>query len=179
MVFVYKIVNSVSGKEYIGITKNTKLRWNAHVHSSKTRNTPLYAAMRKYGIKNFTMHIICICPTWEYACTVEVELIKASDSLYNLAAGGDGGYVVPKEKENEWKQKLSSARAGRTPAIGMKHSEENKRLFKEVSQKYWETQETYNAEEVLLYSFKEANKMFGISKTHYYRLKRDMINDHV
>lgn len=179
MVFVYKILNSVNGKEYVGITKNAKLRWNSHVYSSKTKNTPLYAAMRKYGTDKFYMQVICICPDWNYACDVEVELIKQSSSLYNLAAGGKGGYVVPEEHKAEWKEKLSQARRGRKPAKGMKHTEKNKKLFAEVSRKYWEDQDTYNAEEVIKYSFKEAEKMFGISKTHYYRLKRNMSNDHV
>jgi group I intron endonuclease len=179
MVFVYKIVNSVNGKEYIGITKNTKLRWNAHVHSSKTKNTPLYSAMRKYGIDKFNMQVICICPNWGYACAVEVALIFISSSLYNLAAGGEGGFVVPEASKSEWKKKLSNARKGAKPALGMKHTEQNKALFADLSRKYWETQDTYDAEAVTKHSFKEAKKLFGISKTHYYRLKRGMSNDHV
>ena len=179
MVFVYKIINSINGKEYIGITKNISTRWNAHVHSSKTKNTPLYTAMRKYGSDKFYMHVICICPDWEYACMVEIKLIELSYNLYNLAGGGDGGFVVPESKKAEWKEKIKSARRGRTPAKGMKHTEENKKLFAEISNKYWATQYTYNAEEILKYSFKEAKELFGISRTHYYRLKRNMSYDHV
>ena len=179
MVFVYKIVNSVNDKEYIGITNNIKLRWNSHVYSSKTKNTPLYTAMRKYGTDRFDMQVICVCPDWAYACKVEIELIQQSSYLYNLAAGGEGGYVIPEEHKAEWKEKLSQARRGRKPAEGMKHTEENKKLFAKVSKEYWATQDTFNAEEVIKYSFKEAKKMFGISKTHYYRLKRNMSNDHV
>lgn len=178
MVFVYKIINSVNDKEYLGITKNVQLRWNSHVCSSKTKNTPLYTAMRKYGVDQFSLQVICICPDWEYACDVEIKLIAASSSLYNLAAGGEGGFFIPEEQIATWKEKLSKARQGRKPAEGMRHTEENKKLFAEVSRKYWETQPTYNAEEVVKHSFKEAKNLFGISKTHYYRLKRSMSNDH-
>jgi hypothetical protein len=54
----------------------------------------------------------------------------------------------------------------------MKHSEENKKLFSEVSNKYWNSQDTYNSNEILKYGFTKANKIFGISKTHYYRLRK-------
>lgn len=54
----------------------------------------------------------------------------------------------------------------------MKHTEENRLLFSKVSKEYWDSQETYNWEEIKKYSHKEAKKIFGISTTHYYRLKK-------
>ena len=78
------------------------------------------------------------------------------------------------QAHSEWKTKIREARKGRTPALGMKHTEENKKLFKQVSLDYWSTQNTYdkNAKEILQLSHKEAKEQFGISTTHYYRLKK-------
>lgn len=95
-----------------------------------------------------------------------------------MTNGGEGGFVVPAEKINSWKEKLSKARKGRQPALGMKHTEENKKLFSEVSKKYWDENRIYSPEEIRKFSsFKEANRATGISKTHYYRIKRALNND--
>ena len=71
-----------------------------------------------------------------------------------------------------WKKKLSKSRKGRKPALGMKHSKENKILFSKISNEYWGTQITYKWEDFKHLSHKEAKKQFGISTTHYYRLKK-------
>jgi predicted DNA-binding protein (UPF0251 family) len=60
----------------------------------------------------------------------------------------------------------------------MTHSEENKRLFSEVSKAYWDTQQTYKIDDVCTLSFRQAHEQYGISKTHYYRLlKRAKSNE--
>jgi len=132
--------------------------------------------MNKYGVEFFRISALSEC-TWEQACELEKQLIATGEYSYNIAVGGEGGYVVPDEKKEEWKNKLSSARKGRKPALGMSHTEENKKLFSEVSKKYWSTQDTYNAEEVIALTFKEAHTKYGISKTHYYRLKRSLFSE--
>lgn len=174
MATVYRIVNLVTGKMYIGITRRKlSVRWSSHIWASKTKNTYLYCAMRKYKIENFKIEPIVYCD-WNYACWLEKELIAGIPNLYNLAQGGEGGYVIPEWQKPAWKAKLSKARKGRKPALGMKHTEENKRFFSECSKR-----------RVLLYPmnivdipFAEAKIQYGISKTHYYRLlKRAKTND--
>lgn len=60
MGYIYKITNNINNKVYIGQTKNlTKYRWQHHIwkasHPEKEdTNYPLYRAMRKYGIINFS-----------------------------------------------------------------------------------------------------------------------------
>jgi hypothetical protein len=69
---------------------------------------------------------------------------------------------------------LSQARQGRTPALGMKHSDENKRYFSECSKR----REPKYPKQVTEIPFKEASEKYGISKTHYYRLlKRAGLNE--
>ena len=74
-------------------------------------------------------------------------------------------------------KKLKEQRKGRTPALGMKHTDESKKISSEVSNKYWDTQDTFarnpeKVEAILQLSHKEAKLQFGISTTHYYRLKK-------
>lgn len=169
MITVYKIVNKVNNKEYFGITRNLNARWNNHKLASKSKNTPLYTAIRKYGLDNFSIVPLVFCGTWEYACEVEIALIKAYSEAYNLAPGGSGGFVVP--NKSEWLAKLRAARQGAKPALGMKHSEKTKKLCGEFSKLRWDMYGRYDPLEVLKYKFLEANKLFGISRTHYYRLR--------
>jgi len=53
----------------------------------------------------------------------------------------------------------------------MKHTEENKKFFGECGRLRWDKYGRYPAE-VTAMSFKEANEKYGISKTHYYRMRR-------
>jgi hypothetical protein len=100
---------------------------------------------------------------------------QTTADIYNLHPGGLGGFSILTKSEveiEEWREKQRIARKGKTPALGMKHSDENKILFGEFGKKRWDIYGRYPAEEVVNMSFKEANKKFGISKTHYYRLRK-------
>lgn len=65
MGYIYVITNQINDKQYIGQTVNTiKRRWQEHICSSRqksTRTYPLYNAMNKYGIENFTIKQIEEC----------------------------------------------------------------------------------------------------------------------
>lgn len=58
--WIYKITNLVNGKCYIGITTNLEYRWHCHktAPSCPSLKSPLYSAMRKYGIDNFSFEIV-------------------------------------------------------------------------------------------------------------------------
>lgn len=97
--FVYKIINKINKKAYIGITKNIDERFFYH----KTRydgtkkefiDKPLYKAFRKYGVDNFKFIILYRDLTVEEAKQKEIELIKKFKTLthengYNITKGGD------------------------------------------------------------------------------------------
>ena len=61
---IYKICNIKNNKIYIGQSKNIYRRWYEHRCSVKNleKTIPLYFAMRKYGIENFSFSIIEECP---------------------------------------------------------------------------------------------------------------------
>lgn len=180
MYYLYCIENKKSCSVYIGITgASISKRFYEHIHNATILNkkTKLYDAIRSYGINNFEIFELNSFNTREECCLAEVDSIRCAKeiglSLYNMTEGGDGGFVVPIDKIPEWKEKLSVARQGRTPALGMKHSEENKLLFSEVSNKYWDEHRIYSVEDIQkCSSLQEAKEKFKISKTHYYRLKK-------
>ena len=176
---LYYLVSESTKFYYIGMTGNSlKYRMNGHRCScSRGIKTPLYDCMRKYN--DFIIVLVDEFETREECAKAEKEYIESArqqrHKILNLADGGDGGFVV-KDKES-WRKKLSEKRRGLKPALGMKHTEENKKLFSEVSKQYWSTQQTYDAETVCSLPFKEANELHGISRTHYYRLKRSLSNE--
>ena len=168
---LYKIVNKVNNHSYIGMTKQTiNKRFCQHKDNAKNKftKTKLYSAMRSYGCDAFEIFLLASFKTKEECCEAEIKYIT-EEGYYNLAKGGNGGFVILDIAE--WKGKLSKARQGRKPALGMNHTQENKELFSKVSKEYWNNQETYNWEDIKHLSHKEAKIQFGISTTHYYRLK--------
>ena len=55
MIGIYKIQNLINGKIYIGQSVHIKARFNAHKSEARNGNTrPLYNAIRKYGVENFS-----------------------------------------------------------------------------------------------------------------------------
>jgi group I intron endonuclease len=162
---IYRIVNRINGHFYIGMTKNSlSCRFASHRYAAKSgKKSKLYDAMRSYGIDNFIIEPLEKFDTKQECCEREIELIAKHDNLYNLASGGEGGFAV--RNVEEWKAKLREARKGRQPALGMKHTEENKKFFSECSKR-----KVLKYKGELPKTYKEAKALLGISKTHYYRL---------
>lgn len=173
--YLYKIVNTLNNNVYIGITRTLiRDRWKAHVWSARNNiKSALYDAMRSYGIENFTIEVIKQFDNEQDLLQAEKDTIKYYRQLlgktYNILDGGESYFPI-KDKE-AWKIKLKEKRVDRKPALGMKHTDDNKKKFSDVSKAYWSTQTTFNEDEIAKLSFKEAHKTFGISKTHYYRLR--------
>ena len=108
MGYIYKIVNNINNKVYIGLTKykNPKLRFYKHLadynmpSASRTKR-PLYDAMHKYGPKNFSFYVIEEVPN-ELLGEREQYWIKyynsyigaANSNGYNATLGGDGGHAT-------------------------------------------------------------------------------------
>lgn len=168
--YLYQYKNTVSGRKYYGIATNIKRRAACHKWSAKTKKTPFYDAVRKYGWECFEFSVLSEGPKEQIALE-EIRLIAEDPGCYNLHLGGHIGYDMSlSPKADEWKLKLQIARAGRKPALGMAHSEETKQLCGQHGKARWDKYGRY-PNEVLDYGFAESNRRFGISKTHYYRLR--------
>ena len=91
---IYKITNIVNNKVYIGKTLETmEKRWKEHQKdSSRFTDRPLYRAMNKYGLENFTIEIIDE-PNIDLLSEREsywIEYYKSYHHGYNATLGGDG-----------------------------------------------------------------------------------------
>jgi len=95
MYIIYKLTNTVNGKEYVGLTSSTiDNRWRQHIYASRHKNTKthLVRAIRKYGKEAFTSQVLCSCRTVEDAEEMERHFIAEHDTLsngYNMTAGGN------------------------------------------------------------------------------------------
>lgn len=176
--YLYKIINLQSDSCYIGITKNCYLKRLRDHKSAARRGTKnkFYDAIRSYGEDNFIIGVIKEYTNYNELLQAEFNTIKeykeSGKKVYNILDGGKSYFpIVNKEA---WKVKLRKARKGRKPALGMKHTDKNKELFKKISKEYWNSVETYPKEKIVKLSFKEAKEKYGISKTHYYRIRKQL-----
>ena len=110
MGIIYKITNNINDKIYIGQTiRPLHIRWQEHKKianqlSNSKINSPLYCAMRKYGIDNFQIEQLEEIPN-DNLNERECYWINFYDSYkngYNATFGGNGhssSYSVVKDKD--------------------------------------------------------------------------------
>ena len=106
MAYIYRILNNVNGKMYIGETMNNptdrKVQHFSNLRCHRHANIILQRAYDKYGEDKFTFEVLFECPD-EVRFEKEVETIALYDSFnngYNLTPGGDGpgGHHMSGEK---------------------------------------------------------------------------------
>lgn len=133
MAIVYCVTNKLSGKKYVGITKQTlSNRKKGHRHvAKKMKKHPFYDAWRSYGEENFVWEVLEECTSIEEAARLEVKFIQEMNTIsphgYNLLLGG----VLPPNmkgvpKSEEHRRKISEANKGK------KVSDEKKKRISET-----------------------------------------------
>ena len=96
MPYIYKITNLINGKVYIGKTLDTiEKRWKDHKKDSirpRCEKRPLYSAMNKYGVENFTIEEVEECSEKELSEREKywIEFYHSFHDGYNATTGGDG-----------------------------------------------------------------------------------------
>lgn len=100
---IYKIINNINNKIYIGQSINIPQRIRIHF-STKSKNTPLYNAIKKYGKENFIVEIIEYCDK-ELLNSKEQLYIKQYNCMvpygYNLTSGGGSGHRLCAESREK------------------------------------------------------------------------------
>lgn len=115
---IYMITNQINNKKYIGqTTQPFEERKRQYIHETKYRKDcvrPIISAMRKYGIENFSFHILeGEIETQEELDNLEIQYIQKYKTQieegkgYNLKYGGFGG----KHAEST-KKKIGNAQRG-------------------------------------------------------------------
>lgn len=134
-----------NGKVYIGITcQKPHERWcngTGYKHQKL-----VYRAILRYGWENVEHEIIAQGLTYEQACGMEIEMIRAYDSTnpergYNISRGGEGGPGFSGEKHpmygkhhtEESRKKMSESTKGQIPYNKGKHlSEEHRKKLRQA-----------------------------------------------
>ena len=94
MAYIYQITNQINGKIYIGKTERTiQERWREHCKDylrERFYDRPLYRAMRKYGLSNFTIELLEETNNPEEREIFWIEQKGSFKHGYNATMGGDG-----------------------------------------------------------------------------------------
>jgi len=146
MFYIYKITNLINSKSYIGKTNNLQLRWKSHRNEAKLQRKkyPLYLAMNKYGIDNFSIEKIEELDDETFCFDREkywIEYYRTNISKYgnqfgyNLTEGGEGvsGYVytiAQKEIRSVSKMGMKNPFFGRRHSVLSKKQISNSRIGK-------------------------------------------------
>lgn len=133
---VYKTINNVNGKFYIG------------VHSTNNPNdsylgsgTAINCAIEIYGEENFTKEILHIFDTREEAYKKEAELVTEdfinNPRTYNIALGGEAGVMSEAHRQSiitsQSKPKPASQRKKMSEShMGRKHTKETRKKISET-----------------------------------------------
>lgn len=116
---IYKCVNKLNGKVYIGFDSKWPNRQQEHKYNINFRNQKFYRAIRKYGWNNFQWDIIYQSFDGEHTLKVmENHFITEYDSYnngYNETLGGEGtlGNILSEETKN----KISNSMKGKPKSI--------------------------------------------------------------
>ncbi len=117
-------------KSYIGYTSLTmEKRLHKHIlNCYANHDSKFYRAIRKYGVADIESKILFECMCKEDAIKKEIEMIEKYDTFFNglnETIGGDGGWIIPNEKLENWKKTKSQRMSGeKNPAFsGIKDNE--------------------------------------------------------
>lgn len=103
MSYIYKITNNINGKIYIGKTMHSiEQRWKEHLANVKKedcKNRPLYKAINKYGVKNFSIEEIEECSDTILSDREKywIEYYSSFKNGYNATKGGDGSPYIDRK----------------------------------------------------------------------------------
>ena len=115
MGYIYKIINLVDGKNYIGLiaksNKSIQDRFKEHCHQAKSnKQSLLYTAIRNFGVENFKIEQLATCADEEALRNLEKFYIKKFNTNltnggrgYNMTDGGQGtsGFKWTEESKNK------------------------------------------------------------------------------
>lgn len=195
--YVYQITNNINGKYYLGAHSTENLD-DGYMGSGKL----IIAAIKKYGVENFTKTILEFFDTREEALAKEAELVTREEvddpNCYNIKGGGEGGskiytddelkqhardsvrkyYEANKEvcleRDKKWREANKEARQKYMREYGQTRYERNREYYREHNKQYYEA----NKERLKQQSRKnyEKNKELNRAKHRAYMSEYEKVN---
>jgi hypothetical protein len=131
---IYKIINKINQKIYIGSSKNIRKRWKAHrtlLNKEKHYNEYLLAAYKKYGKENFI---------WEVVEFINVDKLQEREQYWiNFFKSSDrekGYNLCPAAYSNLGLKHTDESRRNMSLAhLGHKHTPESRKKISESQYK--------------------------------------------
>lgn len=116
---IYRIINKLDGKSYVGqyCKDNPKGRFTTHKGNAKRGiEGYLYNALRKHRVDNFEWTTVCVCENEELN-ELEIRYIKEYNTFgangYNMTTGGQG--IKNYRHTDATKEKLRISSTGKYP----------------------------------------------------------------
>ena len=134
MSYIYKITNNINGKIYIGKTmRSIKQRWKEHLANIKKeecKNRPLYRAINKYGVENFSIEKIEECSDIILSDREKywIEYYNSFKNGYNATKGGDGSQYIDRKLVIETYKQIQNCK--KTTEIVNIHSDSVYKILK-------------------------------------------------
>jgi len=139
MHYLYRILNQINNKVYIGQTNKPDYRWYQHRSYAKGNKPQQYIhrAMAKYCIENFIFEVIATCQTQEDTDEIESILIIQYNSRnkeygYNLMVGGSHGGHSEETKQKQSEATRKQIQEKGHPAAGRIVTEKEKELHRKA-----------------------------------------------
>ena len=143
---IYRIVNKINGKSYVGLSRNISRRFVEHKTPRNLRKTSVLArAFRKHGIDNFYIEIIERCDLAALSDRERYWIDKLNPE-YNMNDGGLGNLghtvspsvrrVLSDSARKQWEQKTPAEKKAfvhtnlKGPRVGHTVSEETRQKIR-------------------------------------------------
>lgn len=154
MGIIYLFTNLQNNKKYVGQTINPQQRYNAHKGAAfnvknSEYNSPLHAAMRKYGFENFSYTILAESDSVDELNTLEKYYIKELNTKvpngYNILDGGKDASTHHWTEEEKEKIRERSARLTKDEVIYLRKAYLNKESPTKIYKDKYEGKMHYNS----------------------------------
>ncbi len=161
---IYQVCNQVTGKLYVGYTKQTiERRWSRHCkHTYEGSHCVLHRAIQKYGRDAFTVTLLEECSEENVLDAKRRWIAKLNTMLpngYNMTLGGDGTLGRKNSPEERARRSLAARKRFKNPLERAKMSDSRAASQKRVLQ--------YVKEDVVEYaSLKAAERVTGVPRNH-------------
>jgi len=122
---VYKVINTINNKIYIGFDSNWPNRKRIHKSNSVKLNYHFYRAIRKHGWDNFQWELLYQSKEKNHCKDIMepyfIEMYDSFNSGYNKTKGGEGVFGLHRVQSLEEKQKRSLSMQGNKIGSGNKN----------------------------------------------------------